>query len=57
MVGGNCLKGEWISLDAVFEVVRFVIFGLEVAGFEEGEINVDALQTIVSLLDILKSSI
>jgi hypothetical protein len=57
MVGGDGFEGERVTLDAFFVVVVFAIFGFEEARFEEGEVNVYALQTVISPLDILQSPI
>ncbi len=57
MVGGDGFEGERVTLDAFFVVVVFAIFGFEEASFEEGEVNVYALQTVISPLDILQSPI
>ena len=56
VIGGDYPQVEGVSIHAIFVEVVEVVFGIEVAGFEEGVIHVHAFHCIVSPLDILKRS-
>ena len=56
VIGGDYPQVEGVSIHAIFVEVVEVVFGIEVAGFEEGVIHVHAFHCIVSPLDVLKRS-